>query len=175
MDKDGYDSFSRPFDPCDEEHSHIMKSDSPEVPNEMGKPSKHHHNLITHFPYDLNCEICQHCKIQKSQHRRGTNKSDQIQHRTKATKFGEHLTADHAIVGNGEAGRHGERVALIIRDEATGWLKAYPSLSKDSDSVVSGFQDFLSSAKCVGVYTDGPKEFEPAFKRLQIPHDTSTP
>ena len=106
--------------------------------------------------------------MQKSQYRRGANQSDQVQHRTKATKFGEHLTADHAITGNGAAGRHGERVALIIQDEATGWLKAYPSLTKER-------QDFLSSAKCVSVYTDGSKELEAAFKKLQIPHDTSTP
>ena len=112
---------------------------------------------------------CQNCKMQKSQYRRGANQSDQVQHRTKATKFGEHLTADHAITGNGAAGRHGERVALIIQDEATGWPKAYPSLSKDSDSVVSGFQDFCL-ALSVSVFTlAGPKNSSQHSKGFKSP------
>ena len=78
-------------------------------------------------------------------------------------------------MGNDEAGRSGERVAMITIDEATGWLMAYPSLSNDGEGVRMNFQNFLNGAKCLGAFTDGSREFEYALKRLEIAHDTSTP
>ena len=80
--------------------------------------------------------------MQKSQHRRSANKNEDGHHHQKAKHFGEHITADHAFVGDDEAGRSGERVALIVQDEATKWLSAYPSLGKDADGVCHGFHFF---------------------------------
>ena len=93
------------------------------------------HNVLTHFPFDKNCPTCQNCKMQRTQHRRSGNRSMDHEGTVLPSRFGEHLTADHAIMGHGEDGRHGERVSLIIQDRYSGWLESHPAPTKAQDEV----------------------------------------
>ena len=53
--------------------------------------------------------------------------------------FGEHLTADHAIMGQREDGRQGQRVSLIIQDRFSGWLESHPAATKSQGEVARAF------------------------------------
>ena len=117
------------------------------------------HNLITHFPFSKDCENCRESKPQHAPHKSADKRADQHLRHVKAEKFGDHITADHAIMGIGEKGRQGQQVALIIQDEATGWIQAYPSTSKDADSVsvsISKVSSICVSDKSIcGAVTEG--------------------
>ena len=55
VEKDGHDSFSRPFDPNEEEADEGTNvSESPFKEKGLNNA----HNQITHFPFDPKCEIC---------------------------------------------------------------------------------------------------------------------
>ena len=89
--------------------------------------------------------------------------------------FGEHLTVDHAIMGQGEDGRWGQRVSLILQDRFSGWLESHPAAIKSQDEVSRAFRSFPGRAKLEKVYTDCSKEFEAAMRGLGHPHDSSCP
>ena len=78
-------------------------------------------------------------------------------------------------MGQGEDGRHGQKVALIIQDRFTGWLSAHPAQTKSADEVSDAFRSVLGKIWPDKVYTDGSKEFEAGLRSLGYPHDTSTP
>ena len=79
----------------------------------------------------------------------------------KAKKFADEITADHHILGDEEASRHGDKVALTMQDKATFWLQSYASRTKSAEDNAKGFQRFLGpQVKPELVYTDGSKEFE---------------
>ena len=42
------------------------------------------------------------------------------------TQFGQLVTADHMVMGPADAGKGGERTALVILDRGTGWFACYP-------------------------------------------------
>ena len=136
------------------------------------------HNLLTHFPKDPKCEICQQAKPQRAQCRRQTSKGDNREsHEVIEPKvFADALTADHAISDKDNKSRHGSTVACVIIDRATGWLQSYPCQHKSIAETRRSFQRFLGpNVNPKYVYTDGSAEFEGAMSELGFSHDTSTP
>ena len=62
-------SFMEPFSPdgaAEEDDMHL----------DIGIEAKGH-NLLTHFPFDKNCPVCQNCKMQEVPHRRSRNRSEE--------------------------------------------------------------------------------------------------
>ena len=133
------------------------------------------HNMLTHFPMDPNCPVCRNSKIQRAPHISSKRKADRYE-KEAIESVGE-ITADPAIMGSGETCRNGDQVCLVILDRFTGWMSAYPSKTKDAESVADGFQ------KCFGqnqnemkrVYTDGSLEFKKGLRLIHVPHDASLP
>ena len=91
------------------------------------------HNMLTHFPTDPNCPICQHSKMQRVPHQRAAKRADRYE-REPISEFGE-ITADHAIMGSGEQSRNGDQVALMVMDRFTGWIGAFPARSKSVEEL----------------------------------------
>ena len=58
-------------------------------------------------------------------------------------RFGDALTADHAILGADETSREGHTVTLIILDRKTSWLQAFPAPRKRTEEVNMAFRGFL--------------------------------
>ena len=143
------------------------------------------HNL-THFPKLSTCEICAKAKTQKAQCRRkhkerrekaGEAEGQEAAELGKLEKFGELLTADHAIIGSEhEASRQGQRAALIILDAGTRWIDCYPSATKSAADTLQALQNFVGPQEKVNrFYTDNSGELIAAAKTLGWRHDTSTP
>ena len=82
------------------------------------------------------------------------------------TSFGERIAIDFIIVRKLKDGR--ENVVQVVRDEFSGWLRAYPAANRDTDSVVRNLLAFL-----------GPSYHQPcimivaACKRLGFVHEES--
>ena len=91
-------------------------------------------------------------------------------------KFADAITADHAILDKGGESRDGDKVVLIIQDQYTKFLQAYPSVSKNTHETFLAFQKFLGPGTTARhAYTDNSAEFLKALEKLGIDHDTSTP
>ena len=87
------------------------------------------HNL-THFPKDPRCEICNDCKIQSVYCRK--QKHGPPDEYATPEKFGDFITADHAVLAPEEASRKGYRYTLVVLDRYSSWLQGYAALTKDA-------------------------------------------
>ncbi len=54
------------------------------------------------------------------------------------------MTADHAVMSEGDKGREGERAAVVVLDRATRWLAAYPVADKSADEAFTCLSHFVS-------------------------------
>jgi len=87
------------------------------------------HNCLTHFPKDPDCPICQACRTTRAQCRAG-RQGDDGSHVIEAKAFADQITADHIILGNEHLSTDSERVALIIQDRFTYWIKGFAAKTK---------------------------------------------
>ena len=104
-------------------------------------------------------------------------------------KFGDFITADHAVMAPEEVSRQGHRFSLIILDRYSSWLQGYAALTKDAHETKINLQRFMgpksvpdrvytdgaTANEPAYTYTDGSGEFKSALKELGWCHDTSTP
>ena len=126
------------------------------------------HNIITHWPKDPRCEICNRCKLQRAHTGRITD--EEATGRPAYSKFLDSVVADHKVLAN-EAHSHqesnqGDRVVLVVKDRATEWLQAYPAKTKSTEEVERAMTQFCGS-------TDFPKHLytdnAPEFKKVGVP------
>ena len=90
--------------------------------------------------------------------------------------FGDLITADHIVLGSEEDhSRHGDTAALVCQDFATKWLGGYPAPAKSAPESTAALQHFVGEEKVKRLYSDGSGELEAASKKMEIPHDVSTP
>ena len=71
------------------------------------------HSVHTHFPEDRNCEICQRTKITRAPCRRRIGEAV-----PRAVNFGDLITADHKVLGEGCESRNNHRYAIVVQDFA---------------------------------------------------------
>ena len=84
------------------------------------------HNPFTHFPMDReNCKVCRDAKPMR--HYARTKEHGPPDSLPKPEKFADQLVADHKIITEEDQSRNQDKVACIIQDRATSWLKAYPA------------------------------------------------
>ena len=122
----------------------VVEESVPEQTPEVGIHQKGH-NMLTHFPMDPKCPICQNSKLQHAPHISSKRKADRFE-KEPINAFGE-LTADHAILGSGEPSRNGDQVCLMVFDRFTGWMVAYSSKTKDAETVADSFRNFYGDKK----------------------------
>ena len=107
-------------------------------------------HMLTHFPRDDKCRICNECRLRSVDHRRTRNDSQDVSHAwIEPTSFAQLLTADHKIVGEKNPeheSKDNDRVALVILDFATRYIVAYPAESRETHEVVDAFRKFLGCA-----------------------------
>ena len=103
--------------------------------------SKNSHNLLTHFPMDPNCPICNSCKRNRAHCR--SKRHGEPDELPEPKEFADAITADHKILNEDDASREHARVALVVMDRATRWLQGYAANSKASDEVTRDLQRFL--------------------------------
>ena len=129
------------------------------------------HNVYTHFPEDLNCEISKRTKITRAPCRRRNGEAV-----PRAVNFGDLITADHKVPSDNCESRNNHRYAVVVQDLATQWIQAYPCKNKTSQETQRSLQKFLEpERKPKVIYTDNSLEFGKACEDLSWNHCTSTP
>ena len=129
------------------------------------------HNVYTHFPKDRNCEICKRTKITRAPCRRRNGEAV-----PRAANFGDLITADHKVLSDNCESRNNHRHAVVVQDQATQWIQAYPCKTKTSQETHRSLQKFLEpERKPKVIYTDNSLEFAKACEDLSWNHCTSTP
>ena len=129
------------------------------------------HSVYTHFPKDLNCEICQRTKITRAPCRRRIGGVV-----PRAENFGDLITADHKVLSENCKSRNNHRYAMVVQDLATQWIQAYPCKTKTSQETQRSLQKFLElDRKSKVIYTDNSLQFGKACEDLSWNHCTSTP
>ena len=94
----------------------------------------------------------------------------------RAENFGDLITADQKIVGEGCVSRNDHRYAVVVQDLATQWIQSYPRKAKTSQETERSLQRFLEpDRKPKVIYTDNSMEFGKACEDLSWNHCTSTP
>ena len=90
------------------------------------------------------------------------------------SSFGERIAIDFIIVRKLKDGR--KNIIQGIRDEFSGWLRAYPIINRDTDSMVRNLLAFLgpSYRQSYIIYkSDQASEIVVACKRLGFVHEES--
>eukprot|EP00971_Amphidinium_carterae_P336950 6473550-Amphidinium_carterae.1 len=86
-------------------------------------------HMLTHFPKNRFCKCCQKTKALSAPARRIRPGNEKVT----VEAFGQVIHIDHLVAGESCKGREGEKVALVVIDQHTGFGYAYPATSKSSD------------------------------------------
>ena len=140
-------------------------------------------HLLCHFPKDPHCEICRRAKATNRPARRHPEMKDGRETPEDAAceqlvprRFGDLITADHIILGERQASRAGDTVALVCFDRATCAIGVYPASPNTTDNTVAALLNFVPPTVTPKLfYTDCSAELEAAARTLTWRHDTSTP
>ena len=100
------------------------------------------HNVHTHFPKDLNCEICKRTRITRAPCRRRNGEAV-----PRAANFGDLITADHKVLSDNCESRNNHRYAVVVQDMATRWIQSYPCKTKTSEETQKSLQKLLEFGK----------------------------
>ena len=150
--------------------AHSSQDSDSERPTKVSTKSSKH-SIFTHFPKDLNCEVCLRNKITRALCRRRNGETV-----PRAEKLGDLITADHKEVHNekGES-RNNHRYAVVVQHLATQRIQSYPCKTKSSHETERSLPKFLEpSHRSKVVYTGNSMEFGTACEDLSWNHRTST-
>ena len=127
-------------------------------------------HLLTHMPKNPFCDVRTKAKMQKPPSRAKGGSS-----KVEADVFGGHITGDFLVTMNeDEEGIDAERVALVVKDVATGFIYVYPSARRNTESIILTMKHFTGPADKVGIfYSDNAPELVSAMKILQWRHTIS--
>ena len=136
------------------------------------------HSLL-HLPKDPYCIVCQQAK-QDSAPARKFGAPHPLTDGEIATAFGDRIHADHVIVAKSKAERSkfgvkGERVALILWDDYTKLIAAYPAQSKSTEETTKALRHFLGKRIAVELHCDNAPELENAANQLGLVHTPTVP
>ena len=147
--------------------SHDLSSE----PTPTGSADLGKHSVYIHFPKDRNCEICQRTEITRAPCRRRIGGAV-----PRAENFGDLITADHKVLGEGFESRNNHRYAVVVQDLATQWIQSSPCKTKTSQETHRSLQKFLKpNGKPKVIYTDNSLKFGKVCEDLSWNHCTSTP
>ena len=145
---------------------------SREVPSEpRAKVVSGNHRVFNHFPKNRNCNICLRTKITRAPCRKRIGIVV-----PRAASFGDLLTANHKVFGEGCESRHNHRYAVVVQDLAPQSIQSYPCKTKTSQETQRSLQKLLEpDRKPKVIYTDNSLEFGKYCEDLSWIHCTSTP
>ena len=88
--------------------------------------------------------------------------------------------ADHIIVAksrldNCHKGLKGEAKGLVLFDDFTEMIGAYPAVGKSAEECLKAFRRFLGRRKAVELHSDNAHELELTACELGLVHDTAIP
>ena len=125
-------------------------------------------HLVWHFPKNPACPICNRSRMfKKKVQRRRLNPLSERGGLDPTTMFGERIATDFIIVQEQASGR--ENSVQVIRDECSGWIRAYPITKRDTQTVVRNILNFLGPAyhqPCILVKSDQAREIRSASSQL---------
>eukprot|EP00971_Amphidinium_carterae_P196349 3895817-Amphidinium_carterae.2 len=132
------------------------------------------HRLL-HYPKNENCECCRKSCMLARQARRTVDADD---HCVVAEKFGDLVHFDHVHVRREMIGMGGEKYALIIVDDFTGFCAAYPTCERSAGGIVNAMRHFIgrdASWGEISIRSDSAPECISACRELKVKHYPSTP
>ena len=110
----------------------------PVEPRACVEPGSGKHSAFTHFPKDLNCEICLKTKTRRASCRRRANAV-----MPREENFGGLVTADHKVLSDESESRNNHRCAVVVQDLATQGLQSHTCKSKTSQETQKSLMKFL--------------------------------
>ena len=123
---------------------------------------------LCHYPKNASCPICQRSRMYRKRVRK--HRHDPLADRgalAPVTQFGERIATDFVIVQKLSSGK--EHVVQVIRDEYSGWIRAFPLSKRDTASVVGNILAFLGPSydqPSIMVKSDQAVETRAACKQL---------
>ena len=132
-------------------------------------------HMRLHIPKNPACEICQRSRMYKK--RTSSKRYDPLHSRgdlEAVTDFGERLACDFIIVSKARTeGRN--NVVLIVRDEHSGYIRAFPCGTKASETINKHLLSFLGPSyqkvPSIMVKSDQAKEFLASCSQLGFQHE----
>ena len=130
---------------------------------------------MRHIPKNRYCDTCQRARMYR---RKITNKrADPLADRGElepVTEFGQRVAADFIIVSKTLKDEK-ETVVLVLRDEFSGFIAAYPAPTRSQDSIVKSVLSFLGptyfARPMIMCKTDNAPEFKAACSTLGFVHE----
>eukprot|EP00435_Cladocopium_sp_Y103_P049186 s601_g14.t1 len=134
---------------------------------------------ILHLPKRADCPVCQEAK-QDALPARKVKGPRVLTDDKPSEHFGDRIHADHIIVAKGrldvsKKGFRGETKCLVLYDDHTRILMAYPAPSKGADECVKAFRHFLGKRPAVELHADNTPEFEGTASQLGLVYDATVP
>ena len=128
---------------------------------------------LTHMPKNPYYDVCNRSRMLKKRtarvrHTKGEDELDPVE------EFGQRIAADFIIVHKDS--RSTETVVLVVRDEATGYMRTFPLVSRHEDGVVRSLLSFLGkypSGPCVLFKSDNARELLSACATLGFTSEPS--
>ncbi len=125
-------------------------------------------HLVWHFPKNPACPICNRSRMYKKKvQRHRLNPLSERGGLDPTTKFGERIATDFIIVQKHASGK--ENSVQVIRDEYSGWIRAYPINKRDTQTVVRNILNFSGPSyqqPCILVKSDQAREIRAAVSQL---------
>jgi hypothetical protein len=125
-------------------------------------------HLLCHFPKNPACPICNRSRMYKKRTQRVRRDPPKERGELEPTTvFGERIATDFIIVQKLASGK--ENAVQVIRDEHSGWIRAYPITKRDTPTVVRNLLSFLGPAynkPCIMVKSDQAREVRLATSQL---------
>eukprot|EP00971_Amphidinium_carterae_P313941 6239549-Amphidinium_carterae.1 len=134
--------------------------------------SREHH--ILHYPKNPYCDCCREVRAIASPARRIRPGAESV----RTERFGDLVHMDHIIMNSASLGREGETCCLILLDDFTGFVGAYPAKDRSAAEVVAAMRHFVGRQRewrNVAVKADNTKEYDAACKDLGVAYYRSTP
>ena len=134
---------------------------------------------ILHLPKRADCPVCQEAK-QDALPARKVKGPRVFTDDKPSENFGDRIHADHIVVAKGrldvsKKGLRGETKCLVLCDDYTRILMAYPAPSKGADECVKAFRHFLGKRPAVELHADNTPEFEGTASQLGLVYDATVP
>ncbi|MCP3878846.1 MAG: hypothetical protein GY701_10710 [Sulfitobacter sp.] len=143
--------------------------------DEGGESDDDSHDLTTHEPKCLKCQVCLDSKTQRKSRRRGG-----LAMGPRPKQFGEQCTGDHLFskeaVENTDPWFPNASTAVVMHDRATQWLDCFPKATKSHADTVEAFHEFAGTRdKIKQFYCDNSHELLAAARTVGWRCPTATP
>ena len=143
------------------------------------KDKKSDSHDILHLPKDKKCAVCQEAKQDALPARRV--KGPHVMTDGKPSeKFGDRIHGDHIIVAKNrlsseKKGINGETVCLVLYDDFTKAICAYPSNSKSTENCIHAVNKFIGSRSANELHSDNAPELEACARKIGLVPDPTVP